>query len=197
MTFHPALPRPAEPSRRRCLAWLAAGWLAPDQLVADEAMGPVEPPLRAPDLPLRLDDGRAARLPALLAGKRSALQFMFTGCTSICPVQGALFAEAQRRLLSVPPAGASVQLLSLSIDPLGDDPPALAAWRRRHGAGPAWRAAVPPVREAGRVRAWFDTGVPERDAHTTQVYIFDHEARLVWRTGELPSPAEIVAHLSR
>jgi protein SCO1/2 len=179
--------------RRRCLAWLAA-LLAPTRAAqAHEDIGPVEPARPAPDLPLQLDDGQSARLPALLLGRTTALQFMFTGCGSICPVQGALFGETQAHLLAALRAGArpGVQLLSLSIDALGDDPPRLAAWRRRHGATGLWRAAVPAAAQAGRVLASFEAGLRDDDQHTTQVYLYDRRARLVWRTGELPGAAEL------
>ncbi|MCW7539111.1 SCO family protein [Aquabacterium sp. A7-Y] len=184
-----------EAGRRRCLAWLTGLLALTRAASAHEDMGPVEPARPAPDLPLRLDDGGVTRLPALLAGQTTALQFMFTGCSSICPVQGVLFGEAQALLLQAArrQAGPGVQLLSLSIDPLGDDPPRLAAWRRQHGATARWRAAVPPALSAGRVLRSFDAGQRDDDQHTTQVYLFDRLARLVWRTGELPTGAEIAA----
>jgi protein SCO1/2 len=35
------------------------------------------------------------------------------------------------------------------------------------------------------------------DRHTGQVYVFDRQARLVWRTSELPPAAEVMAALRR
>ncbi|MGK6309802.1 SCO family protein [Variovorax sp. DT-64] len=69
---------------------------------------------------------------------------MFTGCSTVCPIQGALFAALQAAMAAE--HSPTLRLLSLSIDPLADDPAALSAWLRRFGAGPAWSAAVPTTR---------------------------------------------------
>jgi protein SCO1/2 len=65
---------------------------------------------------------------------------MFTGCSTVCPIQGAWFAALQVAMAAE--HGTTLRLLSLSIDPLADDPAALSAWLRRFGAGPAWSAAA-------------------------------------------------------
>ncbi|AKJ27593.1 SCO family protein [Caldimonas brevitalea] len=187
----------ARESRRRCLAWLATLLCGlPAAVRAHGRIGPVVPPQPAPDVGLWLDDGRPVGLRTLLQGRATAVQFMFTGCSAICPVQGALFAQAQARL-QARPAAREARLLSLSLDPLGDTPAALAAWRQRHGADDVlWRAAVPRQLDASQLMAAFNPGEPERDAHMTQVYLFDRQARLVWRTAELPDPAEIADRLA-
>ena len=102
----------------------------------------------APDVTLTLHDGRRATLAALLSGKTTVLQLMFTGCSATCPIQGAVFVALQSRLAAAP---ATVQLLSISIDALADDANALAGWRRRFGASPRWLAGVPRI--AGRAPA--------------------------------------------
>ena len=79
-------------------------------------------------------------LQTLLKGHITAVQLMFTGCTATCPIQGAIFADAASQLAT---AGRELRLLSISIDPLGDDAQALTAWLQRYGAQPQrWGAAV-------------------------------------------------------
>src|SRR5689334_1431335 len=95
--------------------------------------GEVWPPRVVPPWSVHTADGRRTDLPGLLTGRTTAIQLMFTGCSSICPIQGALFAELQQRLGDAAKAE-RLQLLSLSIDPLADDPPALTAWLQRFGA---------------------------------------------------------------
>lgn len=165
---------------------------------AHEPLGPLSPPRPAPPLPLVLHDGRNTPLPALLQGRITAVQLMFTGCSATCPVQGALFGELQRLVTSAEPLPAA-QLLSLSIDPLSDDAAALAAWRRRFGAGHHWWAAAPPVRHAQAMEE-FVVGKPGKataaangDRHPTQVYLFDKLGRLAFRTAEWASPGSIAA----
>lgn len=154
-----------------------------------DPFGRVEPPQEVPPLRLTADDGRPIGLARHLRGRSTAVQLMFTGCSAICPIQGALFAEVAVRL-----DPSDSQLLSLSIDPLADDARALRRWLDQHGAGPAWRAAAPRTDDLDRILDFLRGRASGVDRHTGQVYLFDREARLVWRTPDLP-PAEHVVQM--
>ncbi len=156
---------------------------------AADTHGRVNPPQPAPAIDLRLHDGSASSLAALLRGHTTALQFMFTGCSATCPIQGAVFAQLQT--LVATPALSNVQLVSLSIDTLGDSPATLARWLKTFDAGRQWRAAVPAIAHAQRVSDWVGARAGGRDSHTTAVLLFDPQARLVWRTLDMPDPAEV------
>ncbi|NML16566.1 SCO family protein [Azohydromonas caseinilytica] len=179
--------------RRRALGWIAAlcaGGARAQAVPAHGSMGPVNPPQPALELPLVGEAGERFELRQRLRGRVSAVQLMFTGCSATCPIQGALFAAVAPLL---PPAGA--QLLSLSIDPLGDTPAALQAWRARFGAHPAWQAALPRVQDVDRLLDFLRGRARGADRHTAQVYLFDGEARLAWRTVEMPPAAHVAALL--
>ncbi len=193
--------QPAPMTRRAWLRGLGAlaagtaGWVAGAPAQAHGELGPLTPPQLLPDLVLTLHDGRRVALAPLLRGRVTALQLMFTGCSSVCPLQGALFAQTQAQLPTSTPS-LPWQLLSVSIDPLGDDARALAAWRQRHGAGARWLAGVPALAEADllldRLRGRSSRG-PDR--HTSQVFVIDAAGRLAFRTAELADPAAIVTAL--
>jgi len=146
-------------------------------------------------LPLRRHDGAARTLAAQLRGAVTAVQLMFTGCSTVCPMQGALFAALQAAMAAE--HGTTLRLLSLSIDPLADDPAALSAWLRRFGAGPAWSAAAPTHEALEAMLSLFKGAAAAGDRHIGQVHVFDREAKLVWRTSELPPTAEVMAALRR
>jgi protein SCO1/2 len=146
-------------------------------------------------LPLRRHDGAARTLTAQLRGAVTAVQLMFTGCSTVCPIQGALFAALQVAMAAE--HGTTLRLLSLSVDPLADDPAALSAWLRRFGAGPAWSAAAPTHEALEGMLSLFKGAATAGDRHTGQVHVFDREARLAWRTSELPPTAEVMAALRR
>jgi protein SCO1/2 len=90
-----------------------------------------------PDVPLTRDDGKAVRLPQELDdGRPVVLTFIYTSCTTVCPLTSATLAELQRRL------GATrdgVHLVSITIDPEFDTPTRLHEYAKQFGAGPAWQ----------------------------------------------------------
>lgn len=182
-------------SRRRLLAAglgavtgaAGAGAVGATQAMAtDPPTGWLRPPRPVPALPIQMDDGRQRPLPAMLQGRVTALQLMFTGCQASCPTQGAAFGALAQRL-----RGAGWQLLSLSIDALGDTPQRLADWRKPFGAHPAWRMGLPMPVDVEHLREFF-IGAPGRPGtHTAQVFVVDAQARLVWRSGDNPALAEL------
>jgi protein SCO1/2 len=89
-----------------------------------------------PDLTLVDSHGRAQGLRALLQQERPVLlQFIYTTCTTVCPVLSATFAQAQKRLDA---AKADYLMVSVSIDPEYDTPARLADYAKRFGAGGRW-----------------------------------------------------------
>jgi protein SCO1/2 len=161
----------------------------PRPVLSHADFGPVAPATAVPSVTCVSSDGRAATLVELLTGRTTALQLMFTRCSAVCPMQGALFARLQRMLTDQ--LARNIQLLSLSVDPLNDDPKALSAWLKRFHARPGWLAASPALAAVGRVTALFRRGVNAADDHSTQVYLINRGALLVWRTSDLPSPREV------
>lgn len=184
-------------SRRALLAGAATlpairlGWAAGP--AADH--GRIRPPVPAPDIPLVGHDGASTTLPRLLAERVTALQVMFTACTTTCPIQGAIFARVQKLIPDQVARG--IQLVSISVDPAHDTSAALARWLRRFGARPGWRAAAPRPADVAQVRAFFGAGRIATDNHSTQVQLFDRTGALVWRTGELPEAEEVATLLRR
>ena len=161
---------------------------------AHGTLGPVEPARAVPGLALTLHDGRRTTLPDLLAGRFTALQLMFTGCSATCPIQVAVFAALQAQVLGRVPRA---QLLSLSIDPLGDDARALAAWRARFGARPEWIAAVPPLQHADVMLEFLGGRAAGADRHTPQVVLMDPAGRLAYRCAELASADDLARLFTR
>lgn len=182
-------------TRRAWLRGISASTLAvaSRDIYAHVGIGPVKPPLPIPDSWVIDEAGRRRRLQKVLSGGVSAVQTMFTGCSSVCPLQGAIFGAAQEGVAQLR-SRYPVQLLSLSIDPLSDSPAALRAWLKRFDAGPAWRAVTPPVGEVEQIRAALAGSAPRpgMDSHSTQVYFFNEAAQLCWRSTPLPRVEEVL-----
>jgi protein SCO1/2 len=192
-----ASPDPLIGRRDFLRALLHAGAIAalpalPSVAHAHATVGPVQPPITPPGIMLTRQDGTRIALPALLRGRATAMQLMFTGCGETCPLQGALFAAVQNRIPNF--AASNMQLLSLSIDALGDNAHTLSAWLRQFGASSRWTAAVPSVQDVGVLTHALQRPLDRLESHSAQVYLFDKRGILVWRTESLP-PVEVVVKL--
>lgn len=181
--------------RRRHMLALAGMAAVPGSIplamAAQAPTGWVRPRLPAPPLRLTASDGRKVSLAGLVAGKATAVQLMFTGCSSTCPTQGAFFAAVAARLHS-----GDVRLLSVSIDALGDTPATMSTWQARFGKSASWQTAVAEVADVDRL-ADFMKGMPGKSGtHTAQVFIFDRLGRLSCRTGDWPALSDVESLLA-
>jgi len=89
-----------------------------------------------PDITLvRSDGARVSLAHELNDGRPVLLDFIYTTCTTICPVMTQTFAEVQKRL---GPDAAKVRMVSVSIDPEEDTPARLTEYSKRYQAGPQW-----------------------------------------------------------
>jgi len=91
----------------------------------------------APDVKLVRDDGAKVTLrDELEDGRPVVLSFIYTTCTTVCPLTSQTLSELQGKLGA---ARDSVHLMSISIDPEHDTPPRLREYAHRFGAGPEWQ----------------------------------------------------------
>jgi protein SCO1/2 len=88
-----------------------------------------------PNVTLIRDDGKSVALPAELNdGRPVVLNFIYTSCTTICPLSSQIFEQFQEELGKDEP----VHLVSLSIDPEQDTPARLRAYAAQYHAMPGW-----------------------------------------------------------
>jgi protein SCO1/2 len=90
-----------------------------------------------PPVKLVRDDGIAVSLPdELNDGRPVILNFIYTTCTTVCPVTSHTFEQLQEMLGE---ERNKVHMISISIDPEQDTPERLAAYARKYDAAPQWR----------------------------------------------------------
>ena len=99
-----------------------------------------------PNVMLVRSDGKTVSLPdELNDGRPVVMSFIFTTCTTICPLSSQTFQKLQSML------GADrkrVHMVSVSIDPEEDTPVRLSAYAKSYKAGPGWSfytGAVPAI----------------------------------------------------
>jgi protein SCO1/2 len=123
----------------------------------------------APDVRL-VDQGGAARpLQALLAtDKPLLLNFVYTTCTTICPVLTATFSQVQQELGA---EAATVRMVSISIDPEQDTPARLRAYAERFDAGPQWTFLTGALPDVVAVEKAFDIFRGSKTNHEPVTYL--------------------------
>ncbi len=89
-----------------------------------------------PRVTLTNQDGKKVFLPDLLEGKQPVLlNFIYTTCTTICPVLSASFADVHNKLGS---AADNITMVSISIDPEHDSPRKMREYALRFNAHAGW-----------------------------------------------------------
>ena len=143
------------------------------------------------DLPLTDQDGRDLRFVSDVVGDRVVVvDFVYTTCTTVCPVLSALFGQVQERLGER--LGDQVSLVSMSVDPTRDTPQRLKAYAASHKARPGWVWLTGPKSAVDQVLDGLDAYTPNFEDHAAMVLVGDG------RTGEwvrffgFPSPDRII-----
>lgn len=129
-------------------------------------------------------------------GQLLAVEFIYTRCQTICRAQGMVFKQIRDQ---IPPSvlGRSFSLLSISFDPLHDDPAQLKAYGERFGAdGALWRVAR--IRDQAELTALLkafgivviDDGMGGFD-HNAAIHLLGRDGRLS-RISDLAAPEPLV-----
>jgi protein SCO1/2 len=120
------------------------------------------------DVAVQTHDGRTVRFYSdLVKGRVTAINFIFTSCTTVCPLMGVRFAQLQPLLPK------DVSLVSVSIDPANDTPERLAAWSQRVGARPEWTLVTGARPDIDTLLRSLGTTIADPASHTPLVLIID------------------------
>lgn len=143
-----------------------------------------------PDVLLLGQDGEAVRVAGLLETEKPVmLNFIFTSCTTICPVQTATFSSVQERLAAEQD---EVQMVSISIDPSYDTPSRLADYAERHGAAEPWRFLTGEPETIRRVERAFDAYRGDKMSHRPLTFLRARPDAPWLRLEGFPTSADLV-----
>jgi protein SCO1 len=119
---------------------------------------------QVPAVTLVREDGRSVSLPHELDdGRPVLLNFIFTTCSSICPLTSRTLEEFQSKLGA---EAARTHLISISIDPEQDTPARLTEYARRFHAGPEWHYYTGTITASIAAQRAFDVYRGEKMSHT-------------------------------
>jgi protein SCO1 len=153
------------------------------------------------DMTLLDQDGRRMT-PARLVSRTVLVNFVFTGCSTVCPVQTRALVELQQKLPTE--LRRQFHILSVSIDPLGDTPAALKAFAQRMGVDlKAWTLVTGKPDEIERLADKLILFRPEPDAkrpadHSTALWLVDAGGELRMRyNGNPPDVPRLLREIAQ
>ena len=161
----------------------AAAPTSPDNVKAGQtAAAPAAPPAAPksstpwganyfPNVPVVSQDGQTFRFyDDLLKNKKVLIDFIYTRCESVCPLQTAKLAQVQKLL--GPRIGRDIFIYSISLDPEHDTPKVLKEYAEKFHAGPGWLFLTGKKEDIDSVR--FKLGERnEKESHGNTVRIGD------------------------
>jgi protein SCO1/2 len=143
-----------------------------------------------PDVLLTNQDGERVSLRQLLAGPKPVLlNYIFTSCTTICPVLSASFAQTQR---SLGDEADKVRLVSISIDPEHDTPARLHDYAQRFRAAEGWELLTGSREDIVAVQKAFNAFRGDKMNHIPVTFIHVADDSPWIRLEGFPSAEELV-----
>ena len=133
------------------------------QTTAPDTYERVEQMYSLPDVTLMNQDGVKVRFKNLVdSGKPVILNFIFTSCTTICPLLATAFSRLQ---IIMGEEADHVTLISISSDPDHDSPPIMKEYLHRLGAKPGWEFLTGTPEDIAQVMKAFDAQVGNKMDH--------------------------------
>jgi protein SCO1/2 len=144
-----------------------------------------------PAVMLVREDGKSVSLPHELDdGRPVLLNFIFTSCSSICPLTSRTLEEFQHKLGS---EAARVHLMSISIDPEQDTPARLRAYAARFDAGPEWQHYTGTVAASISTQRAFNVYRGDKMNHTPVAFLRAAPGKPWLRIDGFATPAELLS----
>jgi protein SCO1/2 len=126
---------------------------------------------------------------ALDDGRPVMLNFIYTSCTTVCPVTTQIFSEVQAQLGS---QANKIHMVSVSIDPEYDTPKRLLAYAKENKTGPQWDFYTGSIDESIAVQRAFDAYRGDKMNHTPLTLLRAAPGKPWVRLDGFASPERIV-----
>lgn len=123
-------------------------------------------------------------------GKVVVVDFIFTTCTTICPVLSDVMANVQRELGAQ--VGKDVVLVSISVDPANDTPAVMRAYAKSKGAGKDWYWLTGSSGDIARVLRAFGLSAGRPNSHPPLLMVGDPGRNRWQRWVGIPKPVMVV-----
>ena len=160
-----------------------------------EAVAPASAKVTLSEAPLLDQGGKRVRLAQDVIGERIAVvNFIYTSCTTVCPVSSATFQQLQQRL-AASSLGKEVVLVSITVDPLRDTPQRLREYAARYEAREGWVWLTGAKPEVDSVLKGLGAYSARFEDHPAMVLLGDARGGPWTRIFGFPSVDELIARI--
>lgn len=128
----------------------------------------------------------------LIKNKTVAINFIFTTCSSSCPLATAIFKQVQKQF-----GAQNVQLISISVDPSTDTSARLNTFAQQFNIEPGWHFITGERTEITILLKALEVYTPDKTLHTNMVIIGNDTTHTWTRLYGLPSADDIVNALKQ
>ena len=130
----------------------------------------------------------------LLSGKPTVLAFIYTSCTTICPMTSQIMERVQTQLGSKLPG---TRLVSVSIDPEYDTPARLLAYSQRYNAAPQWQHYTGTLANSVAIQKAFKAFLGDKMNHMPLIFVNGGNSKSWVRFDGFPSSDQVVKALEQ
>ena len=146
-----------------------------------------------PDIEVQDQDGHPLQFYSdLLRGRTVVIDFIFTGCTTVCPTQTAILRDVRNRLSASKPYQDEVLLISVTIDPRHDGPQQLREYAQRFEITPGlrqgWVFVTGEPRELNKLLSAFNSATSQPPSHSNILWIGNEPQQRWTRTAAFNTP---------
>jgi protein SCO1/2 len=140
-------------------------------------------------------DGQTIRFKSEAVGNRIVVVgFIYTSCTTICPVTSAVLADVQQRLIKKfgERFGHEVKLITLTVDPATDTSERLKAYAANFGSPAGWLWLTGEKPQIDRVLTGLGAYAADFTRHSGAILVGDARLGDWTRFYGIPNPSDIV-----
>ena len=143
-----------------------------------------------PRVRLVRDDGKAVSLPEELNdGRPVVLNFIYTTCSSICPLMSQTFAQFDSQLGD---DRGHVHLMSISVDPEEDTPARLREYAHKFHAGPEWQHYTGTIEASLAAQRAFSVWRGDKMSHSPVTFVRAAPGQPWLRIDGFVTPSELL-----
>ena len=144
-----------------------------------------------PDAVMVTQEGENVSLTDDVIGDRIVVvDFVYTTCTTVCPVLSAIFTQVQHKLGER--VGDDVIMVSISVDPLRDTPARMKSYASKLGAGEGWVWLTGQKQTVTEVLVEFGAYTPNFEDHPSMILVGDGNSGQWARYLGFPASDQIV-----